>query len=257
MRVLSLAGIRFGRAVDRLAARARDASRWPTSLAPPRRRSRPAAFSSAMRALVTPPDVDRRTRLAWRLLVAWMAIRFALLALRSRRGGRCIRGTRGSSGRPRRASGTSSGASSRSRVPARGSPPAARLVRRLARISADGAAAAGVGLHRARPLGRRADELAVVAVRGRAHARRLRWTARSGGAGARRARRRLPRRVAAARQRPRRAGGLRRPAHGGYFAVAALAFLRWRGRAIAARRGRRAAPGRRLHAIKIPGSSGR
>ncbi len=81
MRVLSLAGIPFGAAVIGLPlalatlALAYVASRRHGQIATR------AAFSSAMRSLVTPPDVTDATRLAWRLLVAWMAIRYALLAL--------------------------------------------------------------------------------------------------------------------------------------------------------------------------------
>ena len=88
------------------------------------------------------------------------------------------------------------------------------VLRRLAGISADGAAAAGVVLHRAGALGRRAHELAVACDRRRARAGGLRRHAAHGpwtGAGDRRCR--VCRDPADAR-RARRTGGLRGPADG-------------------------------------------
>ena len=89
-----------------------------------------------------------------------------------------------------------------------------RLVRRVAGISADGAAAAGLDVHRARPLGRHADERAVVAILAGADHRGLRRAALTGHRRASGAGRRVSRRLAAARERPRRARRLRRSADG-------------------------------------------
>ena len=90
-----------------------------------------------------------------------------------------------------------------------------RLLRRVARVSADDAAAAGLDAACALgPLGRRADELAMVADRRRAGARRVWRAALAWRCRARRARRRVPHCIAAARQRARRARRVCRPADG-------------------------------------------
>ena len=182
MRALSLAGVPFGVARDRAAARSSPRARARVALAGgahgARRSSRHArrAARDRVRAARTSPApararcggcCSRGSRCASRCSPS-----------RSRRI-RSIRGTRGRSGRPRRASGTSWAASSRSRArDAWFAGDGAAYFDAAPELSADGAAAAGLGLHRARPLGRHADELAVVAARGRARARRLRRAAR-------------------------------------------------------------------------------
>jgi hypothetical protein len=99
------------------------------------------------------------------------------------------------------------------------------LFRRITRISTDGAVAAGMGEHRARPLGRCADELAVVAG---SVALTLAVYGICGGLfhAAYLARRRL-RRIATARQCPCRAVGYADLPLAAYFTVAVLAFLCW------------------------------
>ena len=215
MRVLSFAGVAFGAlAIAAPLAGGIAVGRWHIGGA-----ALASAWREALRAArcarrIARPDSAASNALAWRALLAWIALRFLLLGARSLRGSRSIPGMRGPSGRPRRASGSNSAASSRSSTSTPGSPPTApRISTRRRANPADGAAAAGVGVHRARPLGRRADELAVVADRRGAGARRLRCDcARSscpplaalvGG---------LSRHLAAARERPRRAGRLRGPA---------------------------------------------
>ncbi len=132
-----------------------------------------------------------------------------------------------------------------------------RVFRCGARSPADAAAAAGVGVHRARALGRFADELAVVADGGRARGRRVRRASIARDARARRARRDLSRRIAAARQRPRRARRLRRSADGGVLRLCGAALLRF----AATRRPRRCGARRccsrsRARRSRIPGSAG-
>ena len=82
----------------------------------------------------------------------------------------------------------------------------------------------------------------------RAHARRLRRAARRRARGAARARRHVPRRIAAARERPRRARRLRRPADGRVLHRCRARAPALDAVALAARRGGRAVPRRRLHA---------
>ena len=81
MRVLSLAGIPFGRlAIGAPLAIATGALAFVAW----RRHGRIAlvtAVLSALRALIAPAGVARMTRFAWQLLLAWIVIRYALLAL--------------------------------------------------------------------------------------------------------------------------------------------------------------------------------
>ena len=70
------------RARDRVRRSVSRRPRCRRRVAPARRRALvDRACSSALRALVAPPGVARATRIAWQLLLAWLALRFALLAL--------------------------------------------------------------------------------------------------------------------------------------------------------------------------------
>ena len=127
-----------------------------------------------------------------------------------------------------------------------------RLLRRIARVSADDAAPAGVRVPVARAVGRHADELAVVAGRRRAGARRVRRPALAGRDDAGRAGRRVPRRVAAARQRPRRARRLRGPADGRVVHRRGARAAALDAKPRRTRRGARAAARDRVHADQEP-----
>ncbi len=81
MRALSLAGVPFGRlaigAPVLLAAAVLGYIAW-------RRHGGTAIVNAklgALRALIAPPDATRATRIAWQLLLAWIVIRYVLLAL--------------------------------------------------------------------------------------------------------------------------------------------------------------------------------
>ena len=181
MRALSLAGVRLRRARRSalpLARGRRDRSRSSVAAARRHRARRVPRCARVARA-------DRAARgarrapcaIAWWLLLAWLVAALRAARARSRSGSRSIRGTRGSSGRPRRACGTSWAISSPfARSAEWFAADGAVYFDAVARISADGAAAAGLDVHRARPLGRRADERAVVA--NRASRSRSRSTAR-------------------------------------------------------------------------------
>ena len=125
------------------------------------------------------------------------------------------------------------GASCRSSVPIRGSRRTAPLVRRGAQLSRHRAAVAGLVEPRARPLGRRADEPALVAASPSRSPIAVYGALRClRSLGAHRARRHVARLVAAARQRARRARRLRRSADGRVLRAGSPArCLRWTCRA--------------------------
>jgi len=80
MRALSIVGIRFGVAVIALPLFAAAAACAAYAV----RRNRDAvvaAFRAALRSLVDPPGFDRGARIVWRLLLAWIALRFIVLGV--------------------------------------------------------------------------------------------------------------------------------------------------------------------------------
>lgn len=79
MRALSLAGLRFG--VAAIAVPLLLAAAGAFYFASRRGGEWRAATRSALRALVSPPGLHGTLRLAWMLLLAWLALRFAALAL--------------------------------------------------------------------------------------------------------------------------------------------------------------------------------
>jgi hypothetical protein len=80
MRLLSLAGIKFGVAAIGLPLAAIAAALTFVVVKRERATLRPA-FASALRALVASPNLSGAMRVVWWVVVAWLALRYALLAL--------------------------------------------------------------------------------------------------------------------------------------------------------------------------------
>ena len=80
MRLLSLAGIKFGVAAIGLPLAAIAAALTFVVVKRERATLRPA-FASALRALVASPSLSGAMRVVWWVVVAWLALRYALLAL--------------------------------------------------------------------------------------------------------------------------------------------------------------------------------
>jgi len=193
MRVLSFAGVRFGiltiAAPLAFATIALGYVAWRREGA-----ALTAAARGALRSLVVSPGLAGRARGFWWLLVAWLALRFVLLGL-AVTWQPLYPWTRGSSGRPRHAFGMSSAGSRRSRCPTPGSPRTARSTSMPRPTTRPRCRSSRSGPILRSAAGRCADELAVVADRGRADLGRLRRTlaARRIGAAASSARSSWPR----------------------------------------------------------------